>query len=42
MVPAPYVSLIRLTKAKIEGKKSTTPEMSNGSGGQSLNIEGWY
>ena len=40
MVPAPYVSLIRLTKAKIEGKKSTTPEMSNGSGGQSLNIEG--
>ena len=38
--PAPYVSLIRLTKAKIEGKKSTTPEMSNGSGGQSLNIEG--
>ena len=39
MVPAPYVSLIRLTKAKIEGKKSTTPEMSNGSGGQSLNIE---
>ena len=40
MVPAPYVSLIRLTKAKIEGKKSSTPEMSNGSGGQSLNIEG--
>ena len=40
MVPAPYVSLIRLTKAKIEGKKSTTPEMSSGSGGQSLNIEG--
>ena len=34
--PAPYVSLIRLTNAKIEGKKSGAPESRTGSGGPSL------
>jgi len=34
--PAPYVSLIRLTNAKIEGKKSGAPESKTGAGGPSL------
>ena len=34
--PAPYVSLIRLTNAKIEGKKSGAPESRTGTGGPSL------
>ena len=34
--PAPYVSLIRLTNAKIEGKKSGAPESRTGAGGPSL------
>lgn len=34
--PAPYVSLIRLTNAKIEGVKSRAPESRTGTGGPSL------
>ena len=40
MVPAPYVALIRLTKASIEGQKASLPGMNDATGGPSLQIDG--
>ena len=39
MVPAPYVSLIRLSRVQMDGKVDGVPEIS-GKGGTSLNVEG--
>ena len=39
MVPAPYVSLIRLSRAQIDGRVNDVPTIS-GKGGNSLNVEG--
>ena len=39
MVPAPYVSLIRLSRAQIDGRVNDVPTI-NGKGGPSLNLEG--
>ena len=39
MVPAPYVSLIRLSRVQMDGKVEGVPEIS-GKGGTSLNVEG--
>ena len=39
MVPAPYVSLIRLSRVQMDGKVDGVPEIS-GKGGNSLNVEG--
>jgi len=40
MSPAPYVSLIRLTKANVQGQKTSLSESSRGTGGPSLQIDG--
>ena len=39
MVPAPYVSLIRLSRVQMDGKVNDVPTIS-GKGGNSLNVEG--
>ena len=39
MVPAPYVSLIRLSRVQMDGRVDGVPEIS-GKGGTSLNVEG--
>ena len=39
MVPAPYVSLIRLSRVQMDGKVDGVPEIS-GKGGTSINVEG--
>tara|TARA_Y100000310_G_scaffold232883_1_gene235735 strand:+ start:153 stop:2027 length:1875 start_codon:yes stop_codon:yes gene_type:complete len=39
MIPAPYVSLIRLSRAQIDGRVNDVPTI-NGKGGPSLNLEG--
>ena len=39
MVPAPYVSLIRLSRVQFDGKVDNVPTIS-GKGGNSLNVEG--
>tara|TARA_A100001035_G_C27781572_1_gene502043 strand:- start:1325 stop:3178 length:1854 start_codon:yes stop_codon:yes gene_type:complete len=39
MVPAPYVSLIRLSRVQLDTKVDSVPEIS-GKGGTSLNVEG--
>ena len=39
MVPAPYVSLIRLSRVQMDGKVDGVPEIS-GKGGNTLNVEG--
>lgn len=39
MVPAPYVSLIRLSRVQMDAKVDSVPEIS-GKGGTSLNVEG--
>lgn len=40
MAPAPYVSLIRLTRANVKGQKASLPGTSGGTGGPSLQIDG--